>query len=249
MAANLENCKKDHLYEIVADRLEKDIVTGIFTERRLPSEQMLSVRYGVSRTVMREALKILTERRMVSVTAGSGAYITRPDANDLSVVVNRLIQTHDIDYLDAYDVRIVLEAAGAAQCAQRATDDELKRMEKLLEFVRDRSISLSTRIEKDLEFHMYVAKCSHNEMLALLIDAMGSILQDVITLSVTINTDQTEMVKGISHARILQAIKDRNPFAAQSVMYDHLYSSKMIYKRHMDKLKREKEEAAGNIAF
>lgn len=249
MAANLENCKKDHLYEIVADRLEKDIVTGIFTERRLPSEQMLSVRYGVSRTVMREALKILTERRMVSVTAGSGAYITRPDANDLSVVVNRLIQTHDIDYLDAYDVRIVLEAAGAAQCAQRATDDELKRMEKLLEFVRDRSISLSTRIEKDLEFHMYVAKCSHNEMLALLIDAMGSILQDVITLSVTINTDQTEMVKGISHARILQAIKDRNPFAAQSVMYDHLYSSKMIYKRHMDKLKREKEEAAGNIEF
>ncbi len=249
MAANLENCKKDHLYEIVADRLEKDIVTGIFTERRLPSEQMLSVRYGVSRTVMREALKILTERRMVSVTAGSGAYITRPDANDLSVVVNRLIQTHDIDYLDAYDVRIVLEAAGAAQCAQRATDDELKCMEKLLEFVRDRSISLSTRIEKDLEFHMYVAKCSHNEMLALLIDAMGSILQDVITLSVTINTDQTEMVKGISHARILQAIKDRNPFAAQSVMYDHLYSSKMIYKRHMDKLKREKEEAAGNIEF
>ena len=249
MAANLENCKKDHLYEIVADRLEKDIVTGIFTERRLPSEQMLSVRYGVSRAVMREALKILTERRMVSVTAGSGAYITRPDANDLSVVVNRLIQTHDIDYLDAYDVRIVLEAAGAAQCAQRATDDELKRMEKLLEFVRDRSISLSTRIEKDLEFHMYVAKCSHNEMLALLIDAMGSILQDVITLSVTINTDQTEMVKGISHARILQAIKDRNPFAAQSVMYDHLYSSKMIYKRHMDKLKREKEEAAGNIEF
>ena len=249
MAANLENCKKDHLYEIVADRLEKDIVTGIFTERRLPSEQMLSVRYGVSRTVMREALKILTERRMVSVTAGSGAYITRPDANDLSVVVNRLIQTHDIDYLDAYDVRIVLEAAGAAQCAQRATDDELKRMEKLLEFVRDRSISLSTRIEKDLEFHMYVAKCSHNEMLALLIDAMGSILQDVITLSVTINTDQTEMVKGISHARILQAIKDRNPFAAQSVMYDHLYSSKMIYKRHMDKLKREKEGAAGNIEF
>ena len=249
MAANLENCKKDHLYEIVADRLEKDIVTGIFTERRLPSEQMLSVRYGVSRTVMREALKILTERRMVSVTAGSGAYITRPDANDLSVVVNRLIQTHDIDYLDAYDVRIVLEAAGAAQCAQRATDDELKRMEKQLEFVRDRSISLSTRIEKDLEFHMYVAKCSHNEMLALLIDAMGSILQDVITLSVTINTDQTEMVKGISHARILQAIKDRNPFAAQSVMYDHLYSSKMIYKRHMDKLKREKEEAAGNIEF
>ena len=249
MAANLENCKKDHLYEIVADRLEKDIVTGIFTERRLPSEQMLSVRYGVSRTVMREALKILTERRMVSVTAGSGAYITRPDANDLSVVVNRLIQTHDIDYLDAYDVRIVLEAAGAAQCAQRATDDELKRMEKLLEFVRDRSISLSTRIEKDLEFHMYVAKCSHNEMLALLIDAMGSILQDVITLSVTINTDQTEMVKGISHARILQAIKDRNPFAAQSVMYDHLYSSKMIYKRHMDKLKREKEEAAGNFEF
>ena len=99
MAANLENCKKDHLYEIVADRLEKDIVTGIFTERRLPSEQMLSVRYGVSRTVMREALKILTERRMVSVTAGSGAYITRPDANDLSVVVNRLIQTHDIDHM------------------------------------------------------------------------------------------------------------------------------------------------------
>ena len=55
-------------------------------------------------------------------------------------------------------------------------------------------------------------------------------------------------MKGISHARILQAIKDRNPFAAQSVMYDHLYSSKMIYKRHMDKLKREKEEAAGTLS-
>lgn len=117
MAANTETAKKDHLYEIVADNLEKDIVSGIFTERRLPSEQMLSTRYGVSRTVIREALKILTERRMVSVTAGSGAYITRPDAYDLSIVFNRLIQTHDIDYMDAYDVRIVLEAAAAAACA------------------------------------------------------------------------------------------------------------------------------------
>ena len=71
MATNTDNTKKDHLYEIVADKLENDIITGIFTERRLPSEQMLSVRYGVSRTVIREALKILTERRMVSVTAAA----------------------------------------------------------------------------------------------------------------------------------------------------------------------------------
>lgn len=48
-------------------------------------------------------------------------------------------------------------------------------------------------------------------------------------------------MKGISHARILHAIRDRNPFAAQSVMYDHLYSSKMIYVRYLEKLRREKE--------
>lgn len=242
MATNTDNTKKDHLYEIVADKLENDIITGIFAERRLPSEQMLSVRYGVSRTVIREALKILTERRMVSVTAGSGAYITRPDANDLSAVVNRLIQTHDIDYLDAYDVRIILEAAAAAACAQHATEDELRHMERLLEVVRDKSAPLSKKIEKDLEFHVYVAKCSHNAMLSLLIDAMSGILQDVITMGVTINTSSEEnMVKGISHARILHAIRDRNPFAAQSVMYDHLYSSKMIYVRYFEKLRREKE--------
>ena len=71
---------------------------------------------------------------------------------------------------------------------------------------------------------------------------MSGILQDVITMGVTINTSSEEnMVKGISHARILHAIRDRNPFAAQSVMYDHLYSSKMIYVRYLEKLRREKE--------
>ncbi len=241
MAANTETAKKDHLYEIVADNLEKDIVSGIFTERRLPSEQMLSTRYGVSRTVIREALKILTERRMVSVTAGSGAYITRPDAYDLSIVFNRLIQTHDIDYMDAYDVRIVLEAAAAAACAQHVTDDEIRHMERLLENLRDKSAPVSKKIELDLEFHVYVAKCSHNEMLSLLVDAMSGILQDIITIGITINTSSEDIVKGISHARVLRAIKDRNPLAAQSVMYDHLYSSKMIYKRYMEKLRSDRE--------
>ncbi|NCC68980.1 MAG: GntR family transcriptional regulator, partial [Clostridia bacterium] len=88
MQGNNEPTSRDYLYDKIADILENDIVSGSFGTEKLPSEQNLAGKYNVSRTVIREALKILGERHLIFSMAGSGAFITKPDAFDLSFPLN-----------------------------------------------------------------------------------------------------------------------------------------------------------------
>ena len=83
---------KTNLYEQIADYLEDMILNNktMQEEKKLPSEQALAVTFGVSRNVVREALKLLKERGLIELRNGTGAYITKPEASNISDVVSRI---------------------------------------------------------------------------------------------------------------------------------------------------------------
>lgn len=81
-----------NLYESIADNLEQMILNDSSQiGQRLPSEQTLAENFGVSRNVVRESLKILKERHLVSLRTGEGAYIEKPDNRSLTELLNRII--------------------------------------------------------------------------------------------------------------------------------------------------------------
>lgn len=223
--------RRDYLYEKLADILEYDIISRKYTDERLPSEQSLAESYKVSRTVIREALKILTERRLITTVVGSGAYITKPDCYDLSVVVNRLINTHEIDYAQAFDVRIILETAAAYRAAQRITDEELAKMEDLVNLLQTPGIPLEARNKYDFAFHMLIAEASHNQLLAMLVGAMSNIIYEIITYAVAAGTKEQDTQN--KHQYIYLALKEHDATAAEHMAYDHLYKAKKYYMEYI----------------
>lgn len=236
--------KKDCLYERIANLMEDDIVSGAFPNQKLPSEQALAERYAASRTVIREALKILGERHLVTTLVGSGAYITKPSAYDLSVVVNRLINAYGINYLDAFDVLIVLETAAAGKAAQNATEEELDELERALEGLCDPALPIEERVQRDFGFHLLIAKLSHNDMLAILTEAVSNILSDIISVGIVSSCNDEDRIRDINHYRIVEALRSRDPMMAQNAMGYHLYSAKLIYNEYIERAAARQSEQA-----
>ncbi len=228
--------KKEFRYEQVANALESDIINNCYPDMKLPSEQILCDRYSASRTVVREAMKILSERKLISSVVGSGAYITRPEAADLSVIINRLMSTHNIDMLDVIEMRIILETNAAALAAIHATPEELTEMERICRelSVGNATLPVPERVNLDNRFHILLCEASHNSMLSILANAISNIVYSFIHAIMLATDGKPDTIRHISHTRILDALKDHNPIAANSIVYDHLYSTRALYVKYIN---------------
>ncbi len=225
--------KSEHMYEYIADRLEKDIIAGCYLEHKLPSEQTLAVEYSVSRAVIREALKLLSERGLAKTIVGSGTYITKPEADDLAAVLSRIAATHNFGVLDVIETRLILEPNAAALAAMNATDEEFDNMERVRRELKSSNLSNTEKADLDYEFHMMVYEASHNGLLTVITKAIGSMLKNLIAINIEAGSMDQDAVRHISHARVLEALRDRDPIAAQSMMYSHLYFSKSLYEIYL----------------
>ncbi len=214
---------KEHLYEQVANLLEQQILSGHADGERLPSEQALAERYGVSRTIVREAFKLLKERGLIDSRTGSGAYVTRPEAQNLSDVMARIIRCDGIDTSSIYDVRGVLECASVRRAVKCASEAQLAAMEQILKRLRDRTLSVEERRDLDFDFHYLIAQASGNPLLALLVQAMSNIFKENISTGIfTVGGIDDAILR---HQRIMVAIRARNPEQAERAMREHLVQS------------------------
>ena len=102
--------KKKNLYETVADRMEDMILSNSLRQgERLPSEQELALKFGISRNVMRESLKLLKERQLIVQKNGEGTFIAKPESGSVTEILNRMLRLDDIGYMDVYEMRKLLE--------------------------------------------------------------------------------------------------------------------------------------------
>ena len=223
--------QKEHLYEQVADLLEQQIINDHEHGERLPSEQQLAEKYQVSRTIIREALKLLKERGLIDSKAGSGSYVTRPEAQNIAEVVYRIIRMDQIDYASVFDVRIILEMESVSRAAQYATDEELQEMERLLELMKDPDITPVTRSGYDFSFHYLIAKASRNPLLALMTEAIGTICEEMIQKAFLLQHSLQDSI--MRHSWIMEALKSGDPKAAKQAMLGHLEKSKSNYEKYI----------------
>lgn len=214
---------KAPLYEQLANLLEREILTVYSEGGRLPSEQALAEKYRVSRTIIREALKLLRERGLIDSRTGSGAYVTKPEAQNISDVVSRIIRFSNIDSRAIYDMRGILEEAAVCRAAQSAAQGELRKMEGVLETLRDRTISTEARRDLDFQFHYLIAVASGNPLLALMVETMSNVFKDVITPGIFLEGGIDDGI--MRHQKIMNALTARDPAAAGQAMREHLAQS------------------------
>ncbi|MDE6880844.1 MAG: FCD domain-containing protein [Oscillospiraceae bacterium] len=221
---NESACKKINLYEQIADALEADIIARRYEDGRLPSEFHLAEQFNVSRTIIREAMKLLRERDLIDSKVGSGAYITKPEAQYLSGAVARIVRTNYISYAEIYDVRSILEREAAQKAALYIQEPEFVQMESCLAKLKDYSLTPEARREYDFAFHLAIARASRNNLLVMLIEAMSTTIKDVIDFSSLVEGSIDDGIH--RHGLILRALREHDPILAGHMMYDHIYHSK-----------------------
>lgn len=222
------------LYEQIADRLEDYIITHGFGEQeKLPSEQALADEFSVSRNVIREALKLLKERGLVDSRNGTGSYITKPEAANLSDVISRMVAMDNISSESIYEVRRILEVAACKNAARKVTPLQLYEMEELLEHLKDRSLTVQERREADFAFHEAIARAAGNPLLLILVQAMKNIFVEMIEKGIFMEGGIDDAI--MRHNNILNALKEHDPVMAEDAMYDHLDFSLRNVRKYMEK--------------
>lgn len=200
------------------------IVSGHYPQGSiLPSDSELLDRFGVSRTVLREALKTLAAKGLIEARARIGTRVLprgRWNLFDADVLAWHFELGPDIAFLRSLaEVRIGIEIEAAALAAERASPEQAETMIACV----DRMAGAENPADfarHDLEFHRAVAEASGNPFMASISALVEMALTAAFTISSPVNDPAALAVTVGVHRRIAEAIRDRNPTAARAAMRD-----------------------------
>ncbi len=208
----------DLVQEAVA-RLEKQILSGKFAPgESIPPEGQLSTQLGVSRTVIREAMRILGAKGLVEVSQGRLPRVKPAGPEHVISSLSTFLQRHDHSLLDLTEARRLLEVGCVALAAQRATPDQVDALEKV-SLQLSEADSLDRQIEADLQFHVQLAECSGNPVLGLLLAPLSQLMR--ISHKETLSRTGAERA-AVGHRRIVEAIRHQDVESARHAMLEHL---------------------------
>jgi GntR family transcriptional regulator, transcriptional repressor for pyruvate dehydrogenase complex len=219
----------------VVDRLASEIRSGRLTPgSRLPTEQALMGVLGVSRTVVREGISALRSEGLVVTRQGSGAFVAT-DASRVPFRINADGSGSVADVLKVMELRLAIEVEAAALAAERATKQQVARIERALSEI-DRAIKRGEgAVNEDFDFHRSVANVTANPHFAQFLEFLGRyvIPRQSIRLARDAPEEQRRYLEMIQreHRRIAAAIKAGEPMRARRAMRSHLSNSLERYRR------------------
>jgi GntR family transcriptional repressor for pyruvate dehydrogenase complex len=198
---------------IASDRLKPGDV--------LPPERDLGRQFGVSRTVVREAVRALDAKGLLDVRTGSGVRVVAVDESTVRESMRHFVHGSSVDYSKVAEMRGVLEVAAAGLAAQRADQADIATMDETIEAFTNECTSLEKSVQHDLAFHRAIARATHNELFLVLHDSMGEMLLEVRRHNLASGRDERRLVVGM-HQRIRDAIAAHDSPGAEQAMRDHL---------------------------
>ncbi len=211
-------------------KIAEDIIAFILEENlkpgdKLPNETVLCQRLNVGRSSLREAMRALASRNIVTIRQGSGTYIASStgvadDPLGLSFINNKKKLIHDL-----MEIRFLLEPSIAALAAMHADDTEIKKICKLCDDVEELLKAHKDHSDKDIELHTAIALSSKNIVVPRLVPVIFRSIP--LLIESTGNTLCNETIE--SHREIADAIAAHDAVRAHDAMYLHLvYNRKQI---------------------
>lgn len=230
--------RRPKLSERVVQALREQVLSGeIAPGQKLPTESQLTESFGVSRTVIREAMASLATDGLVEARQGAGVFVReRPSLafGAISLEVGKKIS----QALNVLEVRMGIEIESAGLAAlRRNSAQEAEIQEAFFEFERLLCLGQATG-KNDFAFHRAIAVATNNPFYVEVIDALGerTIPCDVTTPwgtdSVLTRDHQSALQR--EHLKILQAISDSDPDGARDAMRAHLTESQQRYRLRMN---------------
>jgi GntR family transcriptional repressor for pyruvate dehydrogenase complex len=197
---------------------------------KLPSERELARQFGVSRTVVREAVRALKAKSLVEVTSGSGMVLRTMTSEAVSQSFMLLLRhgAANVDYTKIAEVRRLLEVEIAGLAAQRRTEEDLHRLQATMHELDSAQHDRDEFARMDVAFHTALASATHNELFVIMLESLGEVMLEVRRTGFDAPGSFTHAVE--YHYRIYEQVRDQNVAEARHAMSEHLDISEQIFR-------------------
>lgn len=208
----------------VAHRLEQLILEGDYKPgHKIPSERQLTERLGVSRTLIREALKELHGRGIIDTFHGKGSFVSGiiPEVPNESALMH-LFHDHSRTLYDLMEVREQMEGHAAQLAAERGTKRDFYQITKAFEAMEE--ADALTNAHLDHAFHRAIANASHNAVLIHVLNSLKSMMLQSVEAAVSNLSHREEFKSQMDkhHHQIYNAILSRQPQWAHRAATAHV---------------------------
>ena len=211
--------------QIADDLKEKIIVKKEYkVGDKLPNENLLSNELNVSRTTLREAIRILVTENILEIKRGKGTYIINDtiDNHDLGKLSNTVS-----DLKDLLELRLIIEPMAVYYATKRATEKDVENILHYGKNVEEKILNNEDRSEDELYFHNSIAKASHNAFIKDLMPIINEAINKGVHLSKEFHRINELTLR--DHKMIMDFIKAGNADGAKVAMELHIISAMTVF--------------------
>ncbi|MCP1199559.1 FadR/GntR family transcriptional regulator [Notoacmeibacter sp. MSK16QG-6] len=219
--------KRQTLADQLYGQILEQIIANVLQEgEKLPSENQIAASFGVSRPVVREALRKLRDDGLVEARRGSGTFVRRrPPSRLIDFSTGQNLGS----ILRAIEARIAVESETARLAAQRAEPKDLALIEETLEDLASSMEARTPSVEADYAFHRAIALASGNNVLVDMLECARNLIENGIDVAQKLTREGAQIrVEQVAreHQHIFEAIRSRDAEAASMYMSFHLFQAR-----------------------
>jgi DNA-binding FadR family transcriptional regulator len=218
--------------ELVNHIVENDLVEGT----KLPNEKQLVEVFDVGRTTLREALRLLETRGVITIRPGPGGgpVVRRPKPDDLREGLTLILQFTGASLKDVFEARSTLEPMIARLAAARLTDAQIDELAASVQEMRDHNDDHEVFLEENRKFHTIIAEATGSSVLWVFNETLKSIADGAV-VGVEY-TPRRRLAVAAAHEKIVEALRSRDAIAAEEAMRDHVGEAGDFWRRKYPEL-------------
>ena len=215
--------KKISVTEKTTNEIKSDILSGSYKEGdKYLSENEVCDKFKVSRTTVREAMKILQAIGFLELKPGKGAFVAVCDESKLNQTAVYNIFSKEDDFLELSEFRIGIEPTVAKYAAERATEDDVFKIFGILSFFEKacKNQDIPGMIEADEKFHNCIAACAHNQVYIKVYKHLSEASKECKRNLFSVENNGKAAV--FEHKEIANAIAEKDAEKAYKAMEKHI---------------------------
>lgn len=215
------------LSDRITEILARQIRAGAYpVNSRLPTEKFMTQEYGVSRTVIREAISRLKSEGLVDTRQGSGTVVLDPTRSQ----VFRLGRSDDdpgLGVIRIIELRRGIEAEMAALAAERRTEQQMEQINRAVKAIDEAEREGGDGVEEDLAFHLAIAHATGNPHYPAILGMLTEALRDAIRVTRGNEARQKQLADNVrsEHEAIRSSIEQRDVTMARHAAYCHMQNT------------------------
>ena len=215
------------LCQNVVAQLSKMILDGSIKKgEMLPSEARLCELFGVSRTTVRSALQVLTQRKIIETRRGKGSIVIADNFPYLNEGLRAKINEYESNFKYAVQVRRMLEPQIAFEAACHAGSQDIKVLSDIQEICRQKQEDGTLTTDDMRLFHLRIADILKNPVLVSMVELLISMCDAPPETEIQVPNPNSTVRPGVlqEHQKILDAIRERRPEDAYFLMKENIHT-------------------------